>query len=122
MWPAPCRPLNATTNGRFGDRQVVAVSRVTPSHTGTVSRDRVSISAYGCRADVGLDVREGAPAVPAREGAHEPRRAVELDPGVAARLRPREPAGVPLHEGLGVGCEVEVFIETGIGLADLGLP
>src|SRR5262245_51385608 len=95
--------------------------RCVTSHTDTDARVGLRLSAYGCGAEVGLDVRERAAAVPRREGAHEPRRAVELDLTIATRLRPRELAGVPSHEGLGVGGDVEVFVEPGIRLADLRL-
>ena len=46
---------------------------------------------------------------------------MELDPGVAGCLRPGELTGVPFHEGLGVCGDVEVFVQTGVRLADLGL-
>ncbi len=45
---------------------------------------------------------------------------MELDPGVAGGLRPRQLPEVPLHERLGVGGDVEV-LGTGIRPADLGL-
>src|SRR5262249_52958196 len=57
----------------------------------------------------------------AREGPYEPGRAVELDPGVAGCLRPGELTGVPLHERLRVGGDVEVFVQSRIRLAELGL-
>ena len=47
--------------------------------------------------------------------------AVELDAGVAGCLGPGELAGVPFDEGLRVGGDGEVFVESGAGLADLGL-
>jgi hypothetical protein len=46
---------------------------------------------------------------------------VELDAGVAGCLGPGELAGVPPDEGFRVGGDVEVFVESGVGLADLGL-
>ena len=46
---------------------------------------------------------------------------VEPDAGVAECLGPGELAGVPLDEGFGLGGDVEVFVETGVRLADLGL-
>ena len=46
---------------------------------------------------------------------------MELDPGVAGCLGPRQLPGVPLHERFGVGGDVEVLVQTGIRLADLGL-
>ncbi len=46
---------------------------------------------------------------------------MELDAGVAGRFRPGQLPSVPFHERLGVGGDVEVLVQTGIGLADLGL-
>src|SRR4029453_15160295 len=70
---------------------------------------------------VGPDVGEHAAAVPAREGPYEPYGAVELDPGVAGGLLPGQLPAVPPHERFGVGGDVEILVQTGIGLADLGL-
>jgi hypothetical protein len=52
---------------------------------------------------------------------YEPEGTVELDPGVAGGLLPGQLPGVPLHERFGVGGDVEVLVQTGICLADLGL-
>jgi hypothetical protein len=41
--------------------------------------------------------------------------------GSRGGLLPGQLAGVPLHERFGVGGDVEVLVQTGIGLADLGL-
>jgi hypothetical protein len=43
------------------------------------------------------------------------------DARVAGGLRPGQLSGVPLDERFGVGGDEEVFVEAGIGLADLGL-
>jgi hypothetical protein len=46
---------------------------------------------------------------------------VELDAGVATRRGPTEPAGVPLDEGFGFRSDVQVLVESGVLLADLGV-
>src|SRR4029450_11231145 len=71
----------------------------------------------GARPDGG----EHAAPLPAREGPYEPYGAVELDPGVAGGLLPGQLPGVPLHERFGVGGDVEILVQTGIGLANPGL-
>src|SRR4029450_11720139 len=58
---------------------------------------------------------------PGWEGTCEPRRTVEPDAAVAECLGPGELAGVPLDEGFGLGGDVEVLVEAGVRLADLGL-
>jgi hypothetical protein len=47
---------------------------------------------------------------------------VELDPAVACGFGPGELAGVPLGEGFGFRRDVEVLVEAGVRLADLGVP
>ena len=64
---------------------------------------------------------EGAAGVPGGEGSYEPRGAVELDAAVAGGLGPGELAGVPFDEGFGFRRDVEVLVEAGVLLADLGL-
>ena len=67
-----------------------------------------------------LDASEHAAGVPGREGSDEPRRAVELDAAVASGRGPGELAGVPLDEGFGFRRDVEILVEAGVRLADLG--
>jgi hypothetical protein len=45
-----------------------------------------------------------------------------LDAAPAGGLRPGELASVPFDEGLGFRRDVEVLIEAGVRLADLGVP
>jgi hypothetical protein len=68
-----------------------------------------------------LDVGEGAAGVPGGEASDEPRGAVELDTSVAGGFGPGELACVPFDEGFGVRGDVEVLVEAGVLLADLGL-
>ena len=79
----------------------------------------------GCRVRRGsgdrFDVREGAAGVPGGEGSYEPRGAVELDAAVADGLGPGELPGVPFDEGFGFRRDVEVLVEAGVCLADLGV-
>ena len=67
-----------------------------------------------------LDVGEGAAGVPRGEGSHKPRGAMELDAAVAGGFGPAELAGVPFDEGFGFRRDVEVLVEAGVRLADLG--
>jgi hypothetical protein len=46
---------------------------------------------------------------------------VELDAAVAGGFSPGELAGVPFDEGLGFRRDVEVLVEAGVLLADLGV-
>jgi hypothetical protein len=46
---------------------------------------------------------------------------VELDAAVAGGFGPAELACVPFDEGLGFRRDVEVLVEAGVGLADLGV-
>src|SRR3546814_20193465 len=68
------------------------------------------------------DVREHAAGVPGWEGSYQRWRAVELDAAVAGGLGPGELAGVPFDEGFGFRRDVEVLLEVGVRLADLGIP
>jgi len=68
-----------------------------------------------------LDVREEAAAVPRRKGANERRGTVHFDAAVAGGFRPGESARVPLDEGFGFSRDVEVLVEAGVLLADLGV-
>jgi hypothetical protein len=72
----------------------------------------------GNRSDVG----EGAAGVPSRKGPDESRGAVELDAAVAAGIGPGELTCVPFDEGFGVRRDVEILVEAGVFLADLGIP
>src|SRR5919109_3070643 len=76
--------------------------------------------ARGCAGDR-LDVGEHAAGVPGWEGSDQRREAVELDAALARHLRPGELAGVPFDEGFGVRRDVEVLVEAGVRLADLGV-
>src|SRR3546814_6637632 len=67
------------------------------------------------------DVREHAAGVPGWEGSYQRWRAVELDAAVAGGLGPGELAGVPFDEGFGFRRDVEVLLEVGVRLADLGI-
>jgi len=44
-----------------------------------------------------------------------------LDAAIAGGLSPRELTGVPFDEGLGFRRDVEVLVEAGLRLADLGV-
>ena len=81
------------------------------------------MSACGARGGAGdrPDVREHAAGVPGREGSYQRRRAVELDAALAGGLGPGELAGVPFDEGFGFRRDVEVLVEAGVRLADLGV-
>src|SRR3546814_15246130 len=68
------------------------------------------------------DVREHAAGVPGWEGSYQRWRAVALDAAVAGGLGPGELAGVPFDEGFGFRRDVEVLLEVGVRLADLGIP
>src|SRR5512145_8491 len=63
---------------------------------------------------------EHAAGVPGREGSHQRRVAVESDAARERGLGPRELASVPFDEGLGFRRDVEVLVEAGVLLADLG--
>src|SRR5688572_20311802 len=78
---------------------------------------RCARAGAGARPDVG----EHAAGVPGWEGSYEIRVAVELDAVLAGGLGPGELAGVPFDEGFGFRRDVEVLIEAGVGLADLGV-
>src|SRR5258705_7049441 len=69
----------------------------------------------------GLDVGKGAAGVPGGEGSYQPRGAVELDAAVAGAFGPGELAGVPFDEGFGFRRDIEVLVEAGVRLADLGV-
>src|SRR5262247_90821 len=81
------------------------------------------MSARGVRGAAGdrRDMGEHATGVPGREGPYQRRGAVELDAPVTGRLGPGELAGVPFDEGFGFRRDVEVLVETGVRLADLGV-
>src|SRR5262245_42665033 len=81
-------------------------------------------SACGARGDAGdrPDVCEHAASVPAWEGSYQRWRAVELNTALAGSLDPRELTGVPFDEGFGFRRDVEVLVEAGMCLADLGIP
>lgn len=86
--------------------------------------DREGCRCRGVRRSPGdrRDVGEGAAGVPGGERPYQPGRAVELDAAVAGGLRPGLLTGVPLDEGLGFRGDVEVLVESRVGLADLGVP
>src|SRR5512134_3672620 len=67
------------------------------------------------------DVGEHAAGVPGWESSYERRGAVESDAVLAGGLGPGELAGVPFDEGFRFRRDVEVLIETGVCLADLGV-
>src|SRR3970040_2207981 len=81
------------------------------------------MSACGTRGDAGdrPDVGEHAAGVPGWEGSYERRGAVQLDAALAPGLGPGELAGVPFDEGFGFRRDVEVLVEAGVRLADLGV-
>ena len=68
-----------------------------------------------------FDVSEHAAGVPGREGSDKPRWAVELDSTVTSGRCPADLAGVPLDKGFGFRRDVEIFVEAGVHLADLGV-
>jgi len=80
-------------------------------------------SACGSREGAGdrPDVGEHAAGVPGWEGSYERRGAIEFDAVLAGGLRPGELAGVPFDEGFGFRRDVEVLVEAGVRLADLGV-
>src|SRR5262249_60772802 len=67
------------------------------------------------------DVREHAARVPGWEGSYQRREAIELDAALPGGFGPSELAGVPFGEGLGFRRDVEVFVEAGVRLANLGI-
>ena len=67
------------------------------------------------------DVGEHAAGVPGWESSYQRRGAVEFDAALAGGLRPGELADVPFDERFGFRRDVEVFVEAGVGLADLGV-
>src|SRR5262247_2921806 len=67
------------------------------------------------------DVGRRAAGVPGWEGPYQRREAVELDAALASGLGPGELTGVPFDEGFGFRRDVEVFVEAGVRLADLGV-
>jgi hypothetical protein len=81
------------------------------------------MSACGAHGGAGNrpDMREHAATVPGWEGSYQGRRAVELDSARADGLGPGELAGVPFDEGFGFRRDVEVLVEAGVRLADLGV-
>src|SRR5262249_27787977 len=81
------------------------------------------LSACAARRDTGdrLDVGEHAAGVPGWEGSYQRWGAVELDAALAGSLGPRELAGVPFDEGFGVRRDVEILVDAGARLADLGV-
>ena len=81
------------------------------------------MSACGARGGAGdrPDVGEHAAGVPGWEGSYQRREAVELNAALARSLGPGELAAVPLDEGFGFRRDVEVLVEAGVRLADLGV-
>ena len=81
------------------------------------------MSAYGARgiAVDRADVGKHAAGIPGWEGSYQRWGAVELDAALSRGLGPGELAGVPLDEGFGFRRNVEVFVEAGARLADLGV-
>src|SRR5512134_377427 len=81
------------------------------------------MSACGGCCDAGdrPDVGEHAAGVPGWEGSYERRGAVDLDAAVAGGLGPGELAGVPFDERFGFRRDVEILVEGGVRLADLGV-
>src|SRR5262245_10983895 len=81
------------------------------------------LSACGARRGTGdrPDVGEHAAGVPGWEGSYQRRGAVELDAAPASDLAPGELARVPFDEGFGFRRDVEVLVEAGVRLADLGV-
>src|SRR5262245_53221365 len=67
------------------------------------------------------DVGEHAAGVPSWEGSYQRWVAVELDAAIAGGLSPRELTGVPFDEGFGFRRDVEILVEAGVRLADLGV-
>src|SRR4029450_5692074 len=81
------------------------------------------MSACGARGGTGdrPDVGEHAAGVPGWEGSYERRGAVESDAVPAGGLGPGELAGGPFDEGFGFRGDVEILVEAGVRLADLGV-
>ena len=81
------------------------------------------MSVHGARGGAGArpDVREHAAGVPGWEGSYQRREAVDSDAALADGSGPGEVAGVPFDEGFGVRRDVEVLVEAGVRLADLGV-
>jgi len=66
-------------------------------------------------------VGEHAASVPGGKGSYQRGGAVDLDAALTGGLGPGEVAGVPFDEGFGLRRDVEVLIEAGRRLADLGV-
>src|SRR5262245_46756884 len=83
----------------------------------------LAVSACGARGGAGdrPDMREHAAGIPGWEGSYQRRRAVELDAALTGGLGPGELACVPFDEGFGFRGDVEVLVEAGVSLADLGV-
>src|SRR5262245_24702568 len=81
------------------------------------------MSARGAHGGAGdrPDVREHAAGGPSWEGSYPRRGGLELDAAPASGLDPGELASVPFDKGLGFRRDVEVLIEAGVRLADLGV-
>jgi len=81
------------------------------------------MSACGARRGAGnrADVGEHTAGVPGWESSYQRWGAVDLDAIRAGGLGPSELAGVPFDEGFGFRRDVEVLVETGVRLADLGV-
>ena len=67
------------------------------------------------------DMREHAAGVPRWKGSYQRREAVDLNAPLADCSCPAEVAGVPFDEGFGFRRDVEVLVEAGVRLADLGV-
>lgn len=67
------------------------------------------------------DVGEDAAGVPGWKGPHERRWTVDLDAALTRGFIPGEVTGVPFDEGFGFCRDVEILVEFGVCLADLGV-
>ena len=67
------------------------------------------------------DVGEHAAGVPGWEGSYERPGAVELDAALLGGFCPGELAGVPFDEGFSFRRDVEILVESGARLANLGI-
>ena len=99
----------------------VAVGIVPSENAGVKELRDWKVDRGDIRADPGIARDEHAAGVPGWEGSYQRRRAVELDAALAGGLGPGELAGVPFDEGFGFRRDVEVLVEAGVRLADLGV-
>src|SRR5262245_11523022 len=118
--------LIAPPPGRFrplGNSDETLIRMISSPVHGLWGQEPSDLSACGARGAPRdwPDVGEHAAGIPGGEGSYQRREAVELDAAFARGLGPGELAGVPLDEGFGFRRDVEILVEAGVRLADLGI-